>query len=207
MKRLLPIIIVLITMLKITGFAQTSIGPTFGVSFSEIIETQDALHGDCPSNDFLFNKKGFPHKSFVFGIRADQEIFDWLKIELKTDYALKKLVDDNCRSFDLKYNAFNCSFLFDFMFNKEFNIGIGAAFSNHHNYNFGQMYIKQENFLGYIVSSSYKHKNILFTLSFNSLKNIDKENLNHFRLILSSKSLELSAGYMFELRKKQLINK
>lgn len=201
MKTKLFFLAISIFYLSFSGYSQTSIGPTIGLEFSNVIETQEALHGDCPTADWLLNKEGLGHQNFISGIRADQELFRIFKLTIKTAYTRKKLVDDNCRSFDLKYNVLSSSLLISFKAYDKLYLGVGASYNNHQKYNFGQMYLQSENFIGLIVSSSYKYKNILFDISFDTLKNIDKDNQYPYRMIMSSKSLELSASYMFDILK------
>lgn len=202
MKTKLCISVFVLLILRLTGFSQTYIGPIIGYSLSEIVETQEALHGDCPTADWLHNKEGYLRNSIMYGFRVEKAIFARLNISFQADYRRQKLVDDNCRSFDLKYNILSSSLLLNANVYRSFNIGIGATYSYHHNFNFGDSYIKHENFLGYALSGSYKFKNIMINLSYKALKNIDKDNQYYYRMILSSRSFELSASYMFELFKK-----
>lgn len=191
--------VVFMLFIRLTGFSQTYIGPTIGYSLSEIVETQEALHCDCPTLDILPNKKGFLRNSIMFGFRVEKSIFTRFNLSLAADYRQQKIVDDNCRSFDLKYNIFSSSLLLNADVYRSFNIGVGASYSYHHDYNFGYPYVKHENFLGYVITGSYKYKNILINLSYKALKNINKDAAYYFRMILSSKSFEFSACYMFQL--------
>lgn len=191
--------VVFMLFISLTGFSQTYIGPTIGYSLSEIVETQNALHYGDPAGDLKLNKEGYIRKSIVFGFRVEKSIFTRFNMSLAADYRQQKLVDDNGRPLELKYNIFSSSLLLNADVYRSFNIGVGASYSYHHDYNFGYPYVKHENFLGYVLSGSYKYKNILINLSYKALKNINKDAAYYFRMILSSKSFELSSSYMFQL--------
>lgn len=191
--------VVFMLFIRLTGFSQTYIGPTIGYSLSEIVETQNALHYGDPAGDLKLNKEGYIRKSFVFGFRVEKSIFTRFNLSLAADYRQQKLIDDNGRPLELKYNIFSSSLLLNAKVYRSFTIGIGAIFNNNHNYNFVNSHIKNENFIGYALSGTYGYKNMRIGISYKSLKNIDKDNQYYYRMILSSKSFEFSASYMFQL--------
>lgn len=183
-------------LISLFGISQTSIGPIVGYNAAEVIESQKALHGDCLLRNIIRNKSGYYRNSLIFGMRVKHIINKRINLGFISSFTSKVLSDDCCRSFDLKYRIINLESMLNVKLYKSFDIGIGANLNYLFNFNYKDDLVNlTENHFGFILSSSYYYKNLIFDIKYKQLKNLKLES---YWLIKSSKSFEFSISYMFE---------
>ncbi len=187
----------LMLFLPIFAFSQTSIGPLIGYDIASINVGKENTPLGPPQT------KGFENGSFLYGLKIARKFKDDYLFSIGSFYTKKKVGGDGVWSGYLSYFAICNSLVIEKQLKKSkksIYLGVGLA----HKYNGGFNYnlpnqSSSENHLGMVMSSSCHFKSLSFCLRYGMYWNLISSDYEH---ILSSKSFEFSASYMFELFKK-----